>query len=308
MRIMCGILLAVIGFAGCSTGPGEKKQEGGGPGAALPGVSYARIGPLNATSSQPLIVEYSAGFSPDGLPATYTCRWYVDGVPVPEASENTLEPQHFRKGATVAAELVPTDGAIQGRAFRTEAITIKNSPPVASAVELTPVPAFAGDRVTAVPKAEDRDGDAISFLYQWEVDGKDAPGANGQTFDAPGVKKKSRIAVTAIPFDGEDRGGPVKSYYLTVSNKAPEIVSEPPSGIEGGRYSYQATARDADGDALTYSLVKAPQGMMINPSTGLVSWEAKPAAAGEEVAVKIAVADGDGGTAYQEFSLILTQR
>ena len=39
-------------------------------------------------------------------------------------------------------------------------------------------------------------------------------------------------------------------------------------------YSYQATAFDPDGDKLTFSLLEGPSGMIINSSTGLVTWTA----------------------------------
>jgi hypothetical protein len=38
--------------------------------------------------------------------------------------------------------------------------------------------------------------------------------------------------------------------------------------LADGVYLYQVAAKDPDGDKLTYSLLKAPQGMTINPSTG----------------------------------------
>jgi hypothetical protein len=60
-----------------------------------------------------------------------------------------------------------------------------------------------------------------------------------------------------------------------------------------------------DRDTLTYSLVTAPQGMVIHPSSGLITWALKPVTSREEVGVKIAVRDGDGGVAYQEYTLIL---
>ena len=46
--------------------------------------------------------------------------------------------------------------------------------------------------------------------------------------------------------------------------------------------------------------------MTIDGSTGFIRWELpKEIAERQEVAIKISVDDGDGGTAYQEFSLSL---
>ncbi|HWR73690.1 MAG TPA: Ig domain-containing protein, partial [Nitrospirota bacterium] len=92
---------------------------------------------------------------------------------------------------------------------------------------------------------------------------------------------------------------------LTMVNTPPRITSAPPVDVQDGAYRYQVTAQDDDGDRLAYSLITAPQGMTINPSTGLIAWEPKPVAAREEVFVKIVVSDGDGGSMTQEYSLIL---
>jgi len=39
-----------------------------------------------------------------------------------------------------------------------------------------------------------------------------------------------------------------------------------------GEYRYSAAAEDAEGDALTYSIVSGPDGLTIDPTTGVVSW------------------------------------
>lgn len=41
----------------------------------------------------------------------------------------------------------------------------------------------------------------------------------------------------------------------------------------GESYAYDAEAIDADGDILVYSLVEYPEGMTIDPSTGLIEWQ-----------------------------------
>lgn len=307
MRTAFSLLLVIVIFFGCSK---ESVEKGPAVMEGIPQIAritQAKIAPENATSSQPVVVQYTAE-SAEGQPVAYTYRWYVDGGLVADVRGNMLDPQYFRKGAIVEAEIIPTDGEREGSPYRTRSITIGNTPPQALDVELSPVPAFAGVQITAVPRGEDRDGDTLSFLYQWEVDGKIIPGANGQTFDTTGVRKKSKISVEVTPFDGEERGSPVRSKYLTLSNKAPEIISMPPAGLESGKYTYQVAARDADGDALAYSLATAPQGMTINSSTGLITWEPKPGTSREEFAVKVSTSDGDGGIAYQEFSLILETR
>ena len=75
----------------------------------------------------------------------------------------------------------------------------------------------------------------------------------------------------------------------------------------GSSFSHQVHAVDADGDPLTYSFVvpagggsSAPEGMTIDPTTGLVQWT--PQAAGQ-VSFTVHVADGRGGVATQTYSV-----
>jgi hypothetical protein len=68
-----------------------------------------------------------------------------------------------------------------------------------------------------------------------------------------------------------------QTYQLTVQtqaiNQAPKINSTPLFVANvGSSYQYQIQASDPDGQALTYQLRQAPQGMTINANTGLVQW------------------------------------
>jgi RHS repeat-associated protein len=86
----------------------------------------------------------------------------------------------------------------------------------------------------------------------------------------------------------------------------PVVVSSPSlSATEGVPWYYPAMATDADGDALAWSLVVAPNGMTINPSTGLVSWTPGPASAGT-VPVAVRVQDPVGAYYTQAFNLVVT--
>ncbi|MEZ4314385.1 MAG: fibrinogen-like YCDxxxxGGGW domain-containing protein, partial [Polyangiaceae bacterium] len=88
-------------------------------------------------------------------------------------------------------------------------------------------------------------------------------------------------------------------------NNPPQITSTPPSqATEGVTWYYAATAKDANGDVLTWSLASAPPGMTIHPSSGLVEWTPGPTDAGPvSVAVKV---EDDGGAYYtQAFTIVV---
>lgn len=87
------------------------------------------------------------------------------------------------------------------------------------------------------------------------------------------------------------------------SNRFPEILSVPPAGAEPEElYQYQVLARDLDGEALTYSLEKAPNGMEIDAASGWIRWRA-PNVQHVNYAVTVRVSDPRGGFAEQSFSI-----
>ncbi len=73
--------------------------------------------------------------------------------------------------------------------------------------------------------------------------------------------------------------------------------------LEPGRqYTYTVEAIDPDGDALTYSLLTAPDGMAIDSTTGVITWNPGPAQLGEHT-VSVQAADGRGGVDTQTYTL-----
>lgn len=59
----------------------------------------------------------------------------------------------------------------------------------------------------------------------------------------------------------------------TPTNQTPIITSTPiTTATVGAAYTYNVTATDPDGNALTFSLTINPTGMTINSTTGLINW------------------------------------
>ncbi len=309
-KIVFVLLFMMLVIQGCTresgnqAGPAQRGPNAGAEQAgSLPKISFAEIVTTNPVSGTALTVKYTISNGAVNR-QLIAFRWYVNGVPVDDATGDTLDPQYFGKGDTVEADVIPTDGARQETPFRTKSITIMNTPPVVTSARLTPVPAYPGDTVTVVPEGNDVDGDAITYQYQWIVNGKNVEGGEDGKYDTSQLKKKDIIAANVVPFDGEDRGSAVTTTYLALSDRVPDITSQPASGLQDGVYTYQVAAKDPDGDPVTYSLAEAPPGMTIESNTGLIRWQPEVDHAGaRQVTVKVAADDGDGGVAYQQFSL-----
>jgi hypothetical protein len=102
--------------------------------------------------------------------------------------------------------------------------------------------------------------------------------------------------------------GASDSYLLWTSgdsNQPPEITSEAPLMVNR-TYEYDVDATDADGDALSFSLNAAPDGMTIDAVTGEIVWTAAPDQIGSFTPVVI-VDDKQGGTDSQTIPLTVTE-
>lgn len=74
---------------------------------------------------------------------------------------------------------------------------------------------------------------------------------------------------TTIPSSNPNDSGP-----SSTGNRAPQFVNfNPPlTVVEGGLFFYTAHAIDHDGDAITYTLLEAPAGFLLNATFGSMTW------------------------------------
>jgi hypothetical protein len=97
-----------------------------------------------------------------------------------------------------------------------------------------------------------------------------------------------------------------QSFIVSVANTndAPTITSTPiTAATENVPYIYDVQASDIDvGDTLTYTLTAYPSGMIINGTTGIITWMPTNGQVGS-YNVTVMVSDGNGGTAMQSFIL-----
>ena len=141
-----------------------------------------------------------------------------------------------------------------------------------------------------VEKATGKSGGPVTYRYDWSINGQPAGDGSDRL---SGFKGGDRIAVTVTPFEDEVPGQP-RTLMFDVRNVPPRIVSETGDAkFDGKTFSYQVKAVGQEGDRLTYSLTGAPQGMTINPETGLINWQLTENDYGEH-AIQVSVADSKG--------------
>ncbi len=88
-----------------------------------------------------------------------------------------------------------------------------------------------------------------------------------------------------------------------VANRPPSIIGDAPAqATSGTTYRYQPDTSDPDGDALTFDLPVKPNGMVVDPVTGVVAWVPTREQLGAQDVI-LRVQDGRGGLDLQSFQV-----
>ncbi|MBJ19946.1 MAG: hypothetical protein CL933_11065 [Deltaproteobacteria bacterium] len=159
-----------------------------------------------------------------------------------------------------------------------------------------------GSVFEAVVESTAEDRGSYEVVLEWKVNGE-VVGREEEldtTLFAPGevVELKARL----------DFGGrvtrPVSSRPVKLARgEAPTILSEPRVGVEGGvfRYRIRATSSEPNG-RVSYALLKGPEGMTVDASSGQISWRPGEDQRGA-FGVEVAAADQWGSASAQSFRI-----
>jgi hypothetical protein len=240
------------------------------------------ITPKEATRSSTLNL-ISRGFDLSGA----RIDWLVNGTPF-----TTSVPKQFVGADAAKGDSIQARAVIQGREVLSNSVRILNTPPKIASVKIVPEIIRYGDALGIEAVGSDVDGNSISFLYEWTVNGE--PAGNGKSIKAD-LKRGDKITVRVTPTDGE-ANGPCVILNREIANWPPIIVEHKEFSSNGSVYTYQVKASDPDGDTLTYSVESPMNGLTIDPSTGLLTWIAPPDFKGDKN-ITVVVADGHGGIA-----------
>jgi RHS repeat-associated protein len=215
-----------------------------------------------------------------------------------------FEPTALKVDSAVV-QITASAGNLQS--FDTALVTRFNIAPMAK-LDLSAFKVAANTNVTLNNTGSgDANRDAITF--DWALLSKPAGSVATINFSNPSptltADKRGTYVFQLIAKDGSLASVPVTAV-LVVTNTAPEISSVAPEvGTVGDVYEYAAAGSDLDGDTLNWALVSGPDGMIIDPSNGAVSWT--PSEPGNFPAV-IKVQDGNGGEQTQSFSVTVAPR
>jgi hypothetical protein len=266
---------------------------------APPVITRVVIEPQAPLPGQQLSARVEAS-DPDGDRLEIVYQWWVNGSKVDGGP--SLHIDAVSKGSRIELRVVARDGEAES-APATAKARVANQPPVLLGVLLEPQGQITTQHdVTALPRANDPDGDELEYEFEWWVNGRRVD-LDGPVLPTRHFRRGDRIELVVLASDGTAETEPLRSHPIEVLNASPRIASEPPSLDELGVFRYQAVAEDPDGDRqLRYRLLEAPSGMRVDPLDGLLTWEPRPTQSGRHPVV-LEVEDGAGGKASQSFEL-----
>ena len=203
---------------------------------------------------------------------------------------------------TVSVRVDDGNGGVDTQIYTINVIdSALNEPPVivSSPKTATSVGAQYDYRVIA----KDPEGDAITYSYEEGPDDATFDATTGQFSWSPSESDIGEARVVFAAIDSYGKRG-VQSYTLTVGrNQAPTITSTPGEyATPMALYSYDVQATDPEGDAIRYSLERAPEGMTID-EYGRLRWTPGLDFMGAFASVVVVATDSYGNVARQEFNL-----
>jgi hypothetical protein len=262
--------------------------DGGGFAVIVAPLSPSRIAPPSVSVKSP------TGHGAEVL----SIQWLVNGAE--RESGQTLAPSQFQRGDRIQAVVKLRAGGGE-KLFTTPEVVAVNALPAVTDVRIEPQAPITGSTVRAVVKAQDPDGDPLTFKYKWYVDDLVVPGES-DSLTLKGVKKGSWIHVAVTPNDGFSDGAWRYSPRHQVVNAPPVVKSQPPTTIPPSRVlTHTIVAEDPDGDPLTYTLVKGPEGLTLAGAT--LTWKISDRDLDRPAEIVIEISDNDGASTVLTMTL-----
>jgi len=183
-----------------------------------------------------------------------------------------------------------------------------NRPPTISGTP--PKSVVAGNRYYFRPTASDPEGQTLHFSSLNRPSWMNLSTATGAISGYPPAGTYSNITIRVS--DGVNMAA-LPAFTITATatgttNTAPTISGTPLKSINAASaYSFQPTAKDANGDPLTFSITNRPGWASFSASTGKLSGTPTVAQVGTYSSIVIKVSDGKASASLPSFAISVTQ-
>ena len=181
-----------------------------------------------------------------------------------------------------------------------------NGPP---AISGAPMPSVeAGSSYAFVPTASDPDGDALTFAIAGRPSWAAFDTGTGRLAGTPPSGTSGTFGNIRISVSDGVSSVSLPTFAIAVTaptnNRAPTISGTPAmTATQGTAYSFQPTAADADGNALTFGIANRPTWATFNVNTGALQGTPGAAHIRTYGNIVISVSDGIASTPLPAFSI-----
>jgi len=131
---------------------------------------------------------------------------------------------------------------------------VDNHPPVIHSVTIVPTTAVLDQPISVQVKADDLEGDLITYRHQWRLNGAPLANETHSTLSSKALKRGDVLTVDVVPYDGKMEGAPSHAE-ARVGNTPPEVQSlelEPGDPRVGALIKANVVGVDADDDPVEY--------------------------------------------------------
>jgi hypothetical protein len=169
----------------------------------------------------------------------------------------------------------------------------------------------ARTRYEFIPAARDADGDSLRFSVRNKPTWAYFNSSTGRLYGTPSTSQVGTYSGIEIGVSDGTATAYLPRFSITVSgsggsggNSAPTISGTPSTSIAARtRYEFIPTARDADGDALRFSVRNKPAWAYFSSSTGRLYGTPSSSQVGTYSGIEIGVSDGTATTYLARFSI-----
>lgn len=243
------------------------------------------------------------GQDADGGELSYTLSKYPPGMFLAGNVLHWLPLANQLGPASVTVTVSDGQGGATQQAFLlTVVANAANFAPVITSTP--PVVALAGATYAYQVVASDPNSEPLAYSLDVSPAGMHIDSAGLVTWTLGGELSDFPVVVRVA-----DSRGAVATQSFSVGvvnhfpNSPPRVTSNPPySATVQQSFRYPAIAIDADGDALTWRLIRAPYGMSVDSKSGVVAWTPRGDQIGQHY-VEIGVVDAFGSLAIQQFEI-----
>ena len=206
---------------------------------------------------------------PDGDEPALTWSWTVDGAETSE-DKDTVAAESTSKGEEWEASLLVSDGEAEVSP-EPVAVAVLNALPTVTEVLVEPTEAYETSVLTASVTTDDADGDAVSVVWAWSVNGTAVPDATSTTLEGTAFNKHDSVVATATPSDDEAEGVGVDADSVAILNTAPSITGvalDPTFFYEASTVTCTPSGwTDVDGDTEAYLFAWEINGTVISETS-----------------------------------------